>query len=1738
MSRQPHSQAPWDHRRRQLATSSWALMAMVVAGCGDNIKPEELNTSPTVGEIENQTTLEDTPIVDLAFSIDDAESDLDTLEITAIAGDPAVIASVTLGGTGADRTLTIAPAADASGTSTITVSVSDGLESATTTFDVVVEPVNDPPTISAIDDQVVDENTSTGPLAFTIADIDTDVASLSVVATSSDQAVVADGDIALAGSDGNRTITVVPVAGASGVTTITVTVSDGGSEGDGVETFDVTVDAVNDPPVISAIADQTIAEDTGTGPIAFTVSDPDTPLGSLMITAVSSDQAVVLDADVVLGGSDGNRTISIDPVADASGNTDITITVSDGGSTDAVLSFAVEVTPVNDPPTITGIANQAINEDSSTAALPFSIDDIDTPLGSLMVTATSSDQGLIPDGNLVIAGSAPNLTITATPLSNTSGSASITVTVSDGGSEGDGVTVFAVSVGAVDDPPSISAIADQTIDEDTSTGAVGFTIADPDTPLGSLVVTATSNNQAVIADGALALGGAGANRTIVATPVADASGSAAITVTVSDGGAIDAMATFNITVNPVNDPPTVTAIADQIIAEDTDTGPLAFSIGDIDTPLGSLVVSAMSNDQMLLPDANLVLGGAGANRTITATPAPGASGAATVTVTVSDGGGQGDAVETFLVTVTADNDPPTVSAIADQTIDEDTSTGAIGFTIGDPDTPLGSLVVSATSSNQAVIADGALLLAGSGANRTITATPVPDANGSATITVTVSDGGATDAMTTFDVTVNPVNDPPTVSAIADQTINEDADTGVLNFVIGDIDTPIGSLVVTASSDDQALIPDANLALGGAGTNRTIVATPVADASGSATITITVSDGGGQGDGVETFAVTVAPVNDPPVITAIADQVINEDGATGALMFTISDVDDAVGTLVVSADSSVLSLVPVANIALGGAGANRTVQVTPVADGNGATVITVTVTDPGMASDSEPFTVTVNPINDPPSATDDSFLAGAGTTGNVQLAVAGSIMGNDTDVDGPSLTVTPFTGSTAQGGDLVLLADGTFTYTPAPGFLGNDTFMYTLNDNDPGMNLTATATVTIEVSLPMVWHVDNSVGPIGTGDGRNVSPFTRLKDVETAPVTGTGDTIMVAQGDGTSTGYNEGIVLKDNQLLLGDVAPGPPTLTNPGGDAITLANGNTVTSIQVVSPSGAGISANGVSGNATVTGLAIINAGVGVSLQASPTASFSFNGLEVSSSGTGFLASNAGTVSMSGGTVSASAAPAVDISSTTLSAATFTSVSSNNNNGRGISLVSNSGAVTFQSVSITNGADAGLHTRNAGTVNINAGTISTSNAPAVDAQDSTLGISLTNTSASNANQGIILINTLGSFAVVGDGTDARNGSGGSFTAMTFDGLLFINATNVSLSSITIQTTGNDGIYAQDVDGFALRGGSLINNGDDANDHGIEFANLSGAAVIDNTEIQSSRVDALRLINDSAFLTSLDITNSIFRDNSGAQGNVGLNLETRNDAQFQDVNISGCTFSGLQATGVLVTANNNSFIDVSASTSVFTNNNIAFDVGSGGSSSLVFAFTDNATITGHSSHAVNVFTASGSTGGSMVGTISGNTIGTAGVAASGSANGNGIRININGQTNGTIAVTGNDIRNVEFGRGIEALARLGTGGLDLTLDGNTIAEPGGFALAGMFVSSNDNNPMCANIVNNDVTGGPFFPGPFGGAYIVGEGDASPGVMRLQGFATDVATTLTNNGNMGSPISQLGSNIAAPASACATP
>lgn len=578
---------------------------------------------------------------------------------------------------------------------------------------------------------------------------------------------------------------------------------------------------------------------------------------------------------------------------------------------------------------------------------------------------------------------------------------------------------------------------------------------------------------------------------------------------------------------PVNTAPVVSTISNQTIVEGTSTAAIPFTVSDQETAAGSLSVTASSSNLTLVPNANVVLGGSGGNRTVTVTPVNGQSGSATITIRVSDG--TTAVTRTFGVTVTALNAAPVVSAIAAQTTKQNTSVGPIGFTVSDRETVAGSLTVTGISANTTLVPNANIILGGSGSNRTVMVSPATGQTGTTTITVRVSDG-VNVTSTSFTLTVQAlVNTVPTISSIPNQTSEQDKATAPIPFVIGDAETAAANLNLAGGSSNPTLVPNANIAFGGSGANRTVTVTPASGQSGSATITVSVNDGTASAS--KSFTLTVNKAADPGTNTT--DKVYLGIEAEDALL---------VSPMTVVTDTAVATRRFVKSSTANQGTATYTIEVPK----SGTYIIWSKILGQTFASDS--FFVSVNGAEDVFDAAEGktsadwqwSVVNGRGTTGtpmtlnprtfnlvqgkntivvrgreanagldrfivtddlnyvpkelvaanDIVAAYAGTttalahsdLLQNDSSLFDDRLVVSAV--GTATNGTVVLNST-TIDYTPKTGFTGKDSFTYTVKDES---GATSTARVTVEVQTADRIHLG-----LEAESGTLVSPMVLVTD---------------------------------------------------------------------------------------------------------------------------------------------------------------------------------------------------------------------------------------------------------------------------------------------------------------------------------------------------------------------------------------------------------------------------------------------------------------------------------------------------------------------------------------------------------------------------------------------------------------------------------------------------------------------
>ena len=461
------------------------------------------------------------------------------------------------------------------------------------------------------------------------------------------------------------------------------------------------------------------------------------------------------------------------------------------------------------------------------------------------------------------------------------------------------------------------------------------------------------------------------------------------------------------------------------------------------------------------------------------------------------------------------NTPDAPVAVDDTaTVAEDSGTTTLNV-IGNDDDSGGTLTITNVSSGSA---SGTVAI---GANNTVNYTPSANFFGTETFTYTVSNGGG-EATATVTVTVNPVNDLPT-AADDEFTVDGGSSNNILNVLGNDSISPDTSetLTITGVGNGSA---------GGTITinaNNTISYTPVAGFIGVETFTYTVNDGTPDSNATATVSVNVAP----QLPTAVNDTfTLDEDSGTTSLAVLLND-NDGGGNLSIS------------NVSSGSAGgtisigANNTISYAPAANFFGTETFTYTISNEAGQSTAT-VTVTVQPVNDLPTANSDAFTVDEDSQDNVLNVLANDSISPDTN---ETLTIVAVGAGSAGG---TITTDGSqLFYTPVAGFSGDETFTYTANDGTTGSNATATVTVTVDpLQLPGVINFnDFSIDSYGGRQDFNGSfavenggTTLRLngntwKKID-LPYTITANTVLEFDFSSTSQGEIHGIGFDTNNII--------------------------------------------------------------------------------------------------------------------------------------------------------------------------------------------------------------------------------------------------------------------------------------------------------------------------------------------------------------------------------------------------------------------------------------------------------------------------------------------------------------------------------------------------------------------------------------------------------------------------------
>ena len=914
--------------------------------------------------------------------------------------------------------VTVRPTPDTKGSKTASLSWTCGSDTITSTL--AYNAINNAPTTGADLAQATNEDT---PFSFSIntgADIDGDAITYSIVTPPTHGSVTN-----CLGASSDVTCDYAPHSNYHGSDSFSYRVNDGLSNSVSTTTVNLTINSVNDAPVIGADQNLSTNEDIVSN---FTLSpgtDVDVPVQTLTYKLVTTPTNGSLTDCIDNSTYSTDRDCSYTPNADFSGSDTFTYQVYDS-VTNSVANATVNFTinSVNDAPVLTPGQTGIIAEDNT---LNFDLDaatDIDLDTLSYTVVSTTSN------GTLNCAG-AEGRTCTYTPNANYFGADSFTYKANDGSLDSTTETVN-LTITAVNDAPTLATTQTVSTNEDT---VLNFSLN-----AGSDIENETLNYTIISQPIAGTLNCVeGTSRACTYTPAGNDNGTETFTYRVSDSSLNSNTATVTINITAQNDPPVIAANQSFTTDEDTPKNFTITNATDVDIPSQTItykIISAPTNGVL----SNCITTTPGTDLTCTYTPNANFNGADSFTYRANDGltDSSGDATVSF--TVNAVNDAPTIAATQAVSTNEDTPV-SFDLNIGTDieSSPLTYTVVSTTGSGTLNCTEGA--------SRSCTYTPAPNDNGSRTFTYKVNDGSLDSNTATVTITINAINDAPVMLADQSFTTNEDTLYAVTLNGATDQETATGSIQykITSAPANGTLSNCINSATW----NTDIICdyTPSSNFNGSDSFTYKAYDGALESGTSSTVSITVSPVNDVPVLATTQTVSTSEDNALNFNLTTGTDVDlDTLSYIIVSNPAS-------GNLSCTG-GTSTDCTYTPAANYNGSTTFTYKVNDGSLDSGISTVTVNISSVNDAPTLAATQSVSTAEDTLKSFSLTAGA----DTENDTLSYIVV----STTSNGTLSC-TEGTSRacdYTPSLNFNGTDTFTYKVNDGslDSTIN-TVTITVT-------------------------------------------------------------------------------------------------------------------------------------------------------------------------------------------------------------------------------------------------------------------------------------------------------------------------------------------------------------------------------------------------------------------------------------------------------------------------------------------------------------------------------------------------------------------------------------------------------------------------------------------------------------------------------------------------------
>ena len=456
---------------------------------------------------------------------------------------------------------------------------------------------------------------------------------------------------------------------------------------------------------------------------------------------------------------------------------------------------------MNQPPTLNPLGDIALDENAGNQMITLAGITAGAPNESeeVSISASSSNPALIPTPTISHTSPATFGTLSFTPTPFVSGSAVITVAVNDGQPTNNVSTrSFLVTISSVNQPPTLNALSNLSLPLNAAPQTLalsGITSGAPNEP-DALSITATCSDSRVVTNLAVSYANGQTSGSLKFNVVSNAVGVAVVTVTVNDGHLTNNAFSRSFSVSVANQSssgtpnqiPTLDPIGNVSLLEEAPRQVLSLSgisSGAL-TEHQALMVSASSSNPNLIPQPEVTYLSPGSTATLAFTPNPNAYGSASITVSVNDGQTTNNLVRrSFIVNISAQNDPPTLNAISDLELPVNSGPQTLnlsGISSGAPN-ELQAVSILASSSNPALVPNPTVNYRSGNSIGTLVLTPTANQSGTATITVTANDGQATNNTTVrqFMVAIGTNLEPLEMNLLVGSTIVQAGESGAVSL---------------------------------------------------------------------------------------------------------------------------------------------------------------------------------------------------------------------------------------------------------------------------------------------------------------------------------------------------------------------------------------------------------------------------------------------------------------------------------------------------------------------------------------------------------------------------------------------------------------------------------------------------------------------------------------------------------------------------------------------------------------------------------------------------------------------------------------------------------------------------------------------------------------------------------------------------------------------------------------------